>query len=109
MRGKFYDQHYVPEMYRDSFYPGFLVDKVKSALKKVVEYFNTCDYYDDEEIQDAFDAAISEINDLQREFDMNGSELETVARDSIHATVGRIIEHFELDKDVDDATGQIAF
>lgn len=107
--GKFYNNQYVPEMYRDSFYPDFLVDKVKSALKTVVEYLNTCDYYDDEEIQEAFDTAISEINDLQREFDMNGSELETMAHDSIFATVGRIIEHFELEIDANDAIGQIAF
>lgn len=107
--GKFYNNQYVPEMYRDSFYPDFLVDKVRSALKKVVEYLNTCDYYDDEEIQEAFDTAIAEINDLQREFDRNDSELETMARDSIHATVGRIIEHFELEMNADDALGQIAF
>ena len=106
---RFDDDLYVPDMYDDSFYPNFLVDKVKVALKKVVDDLETDENYSIEEVLAKFNSAVIEINGLRSEFDKNNSELETVARDCIFVTVRNIIKHFDLDIDADDAMGQVLF
>ena len=45
-----------------------------------------------EVIQETLDEAVCGINDLQEEFDENDSEIETVARECIAATVAYILE-----------------
>ncbi|MBO2639550.1 DUF5713 family protein [Shewanella algae] len=52
-------------MYLDGYFPDFLVDKLKGVLLQLTH------------------AATLAINELQDEFEANGSELETVARDCI--------------------------
>ncbi len=42
-------------------------------------------------------------NDLEEEFEENGSELETAARESIGATVAYILQWFEINIGVEDA------
>ncbi|MCI8802682.1 MAG: hypothetical protein HFG01_04990 [Oscillibacter sp.] len=101
---KAFDRDYqlLSEMYRDEYYPDFLVDKVKAALQTVIDLLETGET-DTEAIQARLDGAVCAINDLQEEFDENGSELETVARDCIGETVGYILEWFGIPIDVEEA------
>jgi hypothetical protein len=43
------------------------------------------------------------INDLQTEFDENDSEIETVARESIAATIEYILKYFNVNIDIETA------
>ena len=49
------------------------------------------------------DEMIYALNDLQEEFDENGSEIETVARDCIGENVGYVLEWFDIPIDVEKA------
>lgn len=104
---KFDDALYVADMYADAYYPDFLVDKVKAALVKVVEYLEKGVYNSEGGIKEKFDNAMDEITNLRNEFEKHDSEIETVARDSIFVTVREIINHFDLTLDADTATGNL--
>ena len=101
---KVFDRNYklLDEMYQDEYYPDFLVDKVKAELHKVINLLESGET-DTEIIQEKLDEAVCAINDLQDEFDENDSEIETVARDCIGATVGYILEWFGILIDMEEA------
>jgi hypothetical protein len=54
-------------------------------------------------IQERFDRATLAINGLEAEFEEHDSELETGARESIGATVIKILQTYNIDLDVEDA------
>jgi len=89
-------------MYRDGYFPDFLVDKVKAELEGVIAFLETGET-DLEAVQDRFDQMTLAINDLEEEFEENDSELETVARESIGGSVAYILEWFDIPIDVEDA------
>ena len=94
---------YLRDMYEDEYFPGFLVDKVKTLLADVVVFLETGER-NMGKIQEKFDDMTDRINELQQEFWDNGSDIETGARDSIGETVRHIIAHFRLsDYDSEDA------
>lgn len=97
------DKQFV-EYTNDSYFPNFLVDKVKNEIEKVISFLETGET-DLDAIQEKFDIMTNAINDLQDEFEENDSEIEIVARDSIGETVAYILEWFEIDIDVEDAIG----
>lgn len=101
---KAFDPHYklLDEMYQDDYYPTFLVNKVKDELQKVIDVLESGET-DTEAVQEALDAAVCGINDLQEEFDENGSEIETVARECIAADVAYILEWFDIPIDTEEA------
>jgi len=101
---KAFDKNYklLDEMYRDEYYPDFLVDKVKGELQKVIGLLETGEI-DTEVIQEKLDEVVCAINDLQEEFDENDSEIETVARDCIGGTVGYMLKWFDIPIDVEEA------
>ena len=94
---KAFDPNYklLDEMYQDNYYPAFLVDKVKDELQKVIALLESGET-DTEVVQETLDEAVCGINDLQEEFDENDSEIETVARECIAATVAYI----DLNKEI---------
>lgn len=104
---KKFDENYelLAAMYRDDYFPDFLVDKIKVLVQNVIELLET-EEKDLEKIQDKFDEMTLAINDLQEEFEENDSELETVARDSIGETIDYILQWFDIDIDVEDAIGE---
>ena len=87
---------YLQEMYRDDYFPNFLVDKIKSALEEVVEFLESGER-DTVKIQEKLDAAVMKINEIAEEFYENDSEIETAARDDIARTVDHILTHFGFD------------
>lgn len=101
---KAFDPNYklLDEMYRDEYYPDFLVDEVKDELQKVISLLEN-DEQNTEVIQEKLDEAVCAINDLQEDFDENDSEIETVARDCIGETVGYILEWFNIPIDTEEA------
>ncbi len=104
---KKFDENYelLAAMYRDGYFPDFLVDKIKVLIQNVIALLET-EEKDLEIIQDKFDEMTLAINDLQEEFEENDSELETVARDSIGETIDYILQWFDIDIDVEDAIGE---
>ncbi len=101
---KAFDTSYklLDEMYQDEYYPNFLVDKIKDELQKVIDLLETGEN-DIEVIQKKLDESVCAINELQEEFDENGSEIETVARDCIGETVGYVLEWFGIPIDMEEA------
>ena len=75
---KAFDPNYklLDEMYQDDYYPAFLVDKVKDELQKVI--------------------ALLESGETD-------TEVETVARECIAATVAYILEWFGIPIDTEEA------
>lgn len=99
------DYKLLDDMYRDGYFPDFLVDKVKELVENIIEFLETGER-NLEKIQSKFDEMTLAINDLQEEFEENESELETAARESIAETVAYILEWFNIDIDVEDAIGE---
>jgi len=98
------DYNFLKDMYRDAYFPPFLVDKVKAALVEVCEKVEANSAITTEEQHQLIDQAIKNINEIGNEFYENDSELETVARESILGDVRAIIDHYQLTCDFDDAT-----
>ncbi|HIS91878.1 MAG TPA: hypothetical protein IAA84_02555 [Candidatus Alectryocaccomicrobium excrementavium] len=101
---KAFDPNYklLDEMYQDEYYPDFLVDKVKAQLQKVIALLESGETGTGA-VQEALDEAVRGINGLQEEFDGNGSEIETVARDCIGSDVAYILDWFNIPIDVEEA------
>lgn len=93
---------YLEIMYKDDYYPTFLVDKIKELLEDVVQYLAQ-NSHSLEAIQDKFDEMTLAINDLEDEFYKHNSEIETVARDSIAETVIDILQVYNIAIDVEEA------
>lgn len=96
------DYIYLKDMVEDSYYPPFLVEKVKELILELVAFLEP-EEKTEEEIQKKCDEITQAINELQEEFDENDSEIETVARESIFATVKDIFEHFNISIDPEEA------
>ena len=99
---KFDDSLYLADMYNDDYFPNFLVDKVKLFICDVVQYLESGERSIDD-IQSKFDTMTESINGLHEEFEDNGSEIETGARESTGETVAHILKHFNIDIDVETA------
>ena len=97
---KAFDTNYqlLAEMYRDDYFPAFLVDKIKNELQKVINLLESGET-NIEVIQETLDTAVCGINDLQEAFDEN----ETVARESIAETVAYILKWFDIPIDTEEA------
>lgn len=106
MRNISFDPSYplLKEMVQDEYYPPFLVEKIKNLIQNLIVFLES-GTKDIPQIQDALDQMTLAINDLQEEFDENGSEIETVARDSIAATILYILDWFDITIDIEDALG----
>lgn len=101
---KKFDSNYtlLESMYRDGYFPDFLVDKVKDLVQDVIGLLETGEK-NIEKIQNRFDEMTLAINELQEEFEDNDSEIETVARESIGETVEYILKWFDIDIDAEEA------
>lgn len=99
------DYRLLGDMYQDKYFPDFLVDKIKELVQDVIAFLETGER-DLDKIQNKFDEMTLAINDLQKEFEENDSEIETGARDSIGETIEYILKWFNIDLDVEDAIGQ---
>jgi hypothetical protein len=89
-------------MYKDSYFPTFLVDKVKDILIELCEKIETEEPKDINSLLVLTHAATEKINDLESEFEENDSELETVARDIMAENFEYIVRAYDfLDVDIE--------
>lgn len=92
----------LEEMYQDDYFPDFLVEQVQELLAvELVEFFSDEDTH--EEAQEQLDFVTLQLNDLAAVFEENGSEFETVARDSIGSSIESILDHYKIDIEIEDA------
>lgn len=107
MIAKKWDGNYtlLADMYNDTYYPKFLVDKVRDEIMKVISFLEK-EVRTNKEIQQMFDEMTVAINDLQDEFDENDSEIETVAREAIGAAVFHILSYYNIDIDCETAISE---
>ena len=101
---KAFDPNYklLDEIYQDDYYPAFFLVIVKDELQKVIDLLESGETNTDA-VQETLDEAVCDINDLQEEFDEHDSELETVARECIAATVAYILEWFGIPIDTEES------
>lgn len=104
---KKFDETYelLKDMYSDEYYPTKCVDKIKLAIQKVIDFLEE-GQVEKKVIQEKLDEMTRAINDLEDEFEENGSEIETVARDSIGVTVEYMLDWFSINIDVEDAIAE---
>ncbi|MDO3410351.1 DUF5713 family protein [Saccharibacillus sp. CPCC 101409] len=93
---------YLQNMYRDDYYPDFLVDKIKARLEQLAQFLQAGPQ-DNEAVQRKLDEMTLAINEIQDEFYEHDSELETVARDCIAETTEQILQAFGVDIDLETA------
>lgn len=94
--------NYLNEMYNDSYYPDFLVDKIKEEILKF-EFYLKNKNISINDIQKKLDEMTLSINNIEEEFNQNQSEIETVARESICDTVFLILKKYNVKIDIEEA------
>lgn len=96
------DFEYLQDMYADSYFPDFLVDKIREAIKETVAFIESGNH-SIEDIQASLDKSVLKINELEDEFNENESEIETGARESIGETIEQILKYFNIEIDIEEA------
>jgi Family of unknown function (DUF5713) len=94
---------FLADMYQDAYFPRPLVDKGKAILVALCAKLEASQTLDDAAVYALTHAATEEFNALAAEFEENGSELETAARESIASDVQVILqaygfEHLDLEE-----------
>ena len=93
----------LADMYTDSYFPGFLVDKIKVILLNLCEEIEREQPKDDQSLLKLTHAATERINSLAEEFEENDSELETGAREAMGAEFDFIVRAYGFaDIDIED-------
>lgn len=101
---KFDDQYVLLQnMFEDTYYPQFLVEKIKWQFIHLIEFLEGTDVKELSLIQDKLDEFTIFINNLQQEFWDQDSEIETVASESITNTLEYILNWFKVDVGIEDA------
>ena len=91
---KLKDYGFLDCMYRDSYFPKFLVDKCKNILVNMCGTIETEKPENLEELYKITQSATDKLNDLEDEFFENNSEIETGARECLGANFAYISEAF---------------
>ena len=84
----------LPGMYRDSYFPKHLVDKVRDIILGACSRIEVQKPKNLEELYVITCEATELINELQEEFEENDSEIETVARDEIALAFGVVAKTY---------------
>ena len=102
----FDDQHILlEELYEDSFYPDFLIDKIKYLLEDFINFVeqkpkNMAD------VGDKIYDLIQNANSLQYEFLDNDSEYDNIARECLIRNLEYIIQWFHLTINLEEALAE---
>lgn len=92
----------LEDMYQDGYFPDHLVDRVKEILITVCRKVEKERPQDNDDLYVITQAATEEINDLQEVFEDAGSEIETVARESIAVSFDKISRAYGYEADVEE-------
>ena len=102
-----FDDQYIllEELYEDSFYPDFLIDKIKYLLEDFINFVeqkpkNMAD------VGDKIYDLIQNANSLQYEFLDNDSEYDNIARECLIRNLEYIIQWFHLAINLEEALAE---
>lgn len=102
-----FDDQYIllEELYEDSFYPDFLIDKIKYLLEDFINFVeqkpkNMAD------VGDKIYDLIQNANSLQYEFLDNDSEYDNIARECLIHNLEYIIQWFHLPINLEEALAE---
>lgn len=93
---------FLDEMYADSYFPDFLVDKVQEVLVELCYNIEQKSPKSLEELYELTHYSTEKINDLQDDFDDNDSEIETAARDAIGTAFDFIATAYGFEADTEE-------
>lgn len=97
---------FLDEMYKDDWFPDFLVDKGKQILIDLCFEIESIQPKDLQTLYQLTHQATNLFNDLEDEFEENDSELETVARECICLDFEFIAQAYGFkDADFEELTG----
>lgn len=94
--------HRLDMMYKDDYFPNYLVDKIKAEIEKVEEFLKAGNK-DIKKIQVELDKMTEAINDIDEELNEAGSEIETMAREDIADSVYVLLKEYQIDIDIETA------
>lgn len=94
---------FLEEMYRDSYFPNHLVDKGKEILISLCLEIEKDKPDSPKEVYKLTHAATEKFNDLAVEFENQGSEIETAARDNIGMDIEFILKSYGYELDIEEA------
>lgn len=89
----------LDEMYYDGYFPNHLVDRLKAILIDVCKRIESENPKSESDLYVITHFATEQINDLQDVFADAGSEIETVARDSIGASFMKVATAYGFEAD----------
>ena len=95
---------FLEDMYQDTYFPDFLVNKCKIILLELCQRIETENPQNLEALYELSQASTDEINDLQEEFFENDSEIETGARECISMDFEFIAKAYGYDADIEELT-----
>jgi hypothetical protein len=90
---------FLDEMYKDGWFPNYLVDKGKNLLIRLCEKIESENPKTLDQLYMLTHEATEAFNDLEEEFEENDSEIETVARECIGANFFDIAKAYGFDAD----------
>ncbi|UUF15010.1 MULTISPECIES: DUF5713 family protein [Flavobacterium] len=96
---KMKDYVFLKDMYADSYFPKFLVDKIKTILINLCFDIEKTSPKNLDELYTLTHSATIKINELQDEFFEHDSEIETGARESIGQDFGIIAKSYGFNAD----------
>lgn len=95
---------FLKEMYKDAYFPNFLVDKGKDILIELCLQIESQEPKNLKELYKLTHTATDKFNDLEEEFLENDSEIETGARDCIGMDFEFIANAYNFDADIEELT-----
>jgi len=96
------DYVFLADMLDDEYFPSDLVRKGQQVLVRMCETIETDGPKDIDSLYRITQAATESFNALAEEFEANGSEIETAARESIGADFDFIAKAYGFDADVEE-------
>jgi hypothetical protein len=100
---KMQSYEFLTGMYRDGYFPDFLVDKIKGILVSLCESIEVQKPQNEASLLKLTHASTEQINQLHEEFEENDSELETGAREDMAENFEFIVRAYGFDSvDIED-------
>jgi 5-formaminoimidazole-4-carboxamide-1-beta-D-ribofuranosyl 5'-monophosphate synthetase len=99
---KMKDYVFLKDMYADSYFPKFLVDKVKTILVGLCSDIEKTSPKNLDELYKLTHTSTIKINELQDEFFEHDSEIETGARESIGHDFDIIAKSYGFNTDIEE-------
>ena len=93
---------FLEELYQDSYFPDFLVDRGEAILVHLCEQIESQQPTDDTALYVLTHASTEAFNDLQEAFYEHDSEIETAARECIAMDFDFIVRTYGFEVDIEE-------